>query len=167
MATGFDEYVTAELDRLLRYGTALTGDPYLAQDIVQEVLMRARGRWARLSAPDAYLRRMINNEYFSWRRRRGNQTVPTSDLEAFSAPVDDPATAYVERDAMLTRLATLPRKQCAALVLRYYENRTDEEIAQVLRCRPATVRSQISRALATLRTTEQARTATLRLGEAR
>jgi RNA polymerase sigma factor (sigma-70 family) len=68
---------------------------------------------------------------------------------------------------MLARLATLPRKQCAALVLRYYENRSDEEIADVLRCRPSTVRSQISRALATLRAGEQARVSALRLGEAR
>lgn len=170
MATGFDDYVAAELDGLLRYATALSGDPYLAQDVVQEVLLKARSRWARLDAPGAYLRRMITNEYFSWRRRRGNRDVvpaSTGELDALSEPVADHSTEYAERDEMLARLATLPRKQCAALVLRYYENRSDEDIAEVLHCRPGTVRSQISRALATLRTTEQARVSALRLGEAR
>lgn len=170
MTTGFDDYVAAELDALLRYATALSGDPHLAQDVVQEVLLRVRGRWARLDTPGAYLRRMITNEYFSWRRRRGNRDVvpaPVRDLDALSAPVADHSDAYADRDEMLARLATLPRKQCAALVLRYYENRSDEEIADVLRCRPSTVRSQISRALATLRAGEQARVSALRLGEAR
>ncbi len=170
MTTSFDEYVAAELDGLLRYATALTGDPHLAQDVVQEVLLRVRGRWARLDAPGSYLRRMIVNEYFSWRRRRGNRDLlfaPNRLLEAFFAPVADHSTAYAERDAMLARLATLPRKQCAALVLRYYENRSDEEIAKVLRCRPGTVRSQISRALATLRATEPAPVAAPGLGATR
>ena len=58
---------------------------------------------------------------------------------------------YDERDAMLGLLAALPRKQRAAIVLRYYENYSDAEIAAVLRCGVSTVRSQISRALATLR----------------
>jgi RNA polymerase sigma-70 factor (sigma-E family) len=170
VTTGFDEYVNAELDRLLRYTTALTGDPHLAEDIVQDVLLKARARWSRMDTPGAYLRRMIVNEYLSWRRRRGNRDVVPAqqgDLDALSEPVADHSTAYVERDEMLGRLATLPRKQCAALVLRYYENRSDEEIAAVLRCRPGTVRSQISRALATLRTTEPASASALRLGEAR
>jgi RNA polymerase sigma factor (sigma-70 family) len=166
VATSFDDYVAAELDGLLRYATALSGDPYLAQDVVQEVLLKARARWARLETPGAYLRRMITNEYFSWRRRRANRDVPaaTGDLDALGTPVADHSAAYAERDEMLARLATLPRKQCAALVLRYYENRSDDDIAEVLHCRPSTVRSQISRALATLRTTALP---ALRLGETR
>lgn len=170
VTTSFEDYLAAELDGLLRYATALTGDPYLAQDVVQDVLVRVRDRWSRLNAPGAYLRRMITNEYFSWRRRRANRDVvpaPTRLLDGFASTVDDHSTAYAERDEMLARLATLPRKQCAALVLRYYENRSDDEIAEVLQCRPGTVRSQISRALATLRTTEKARVPAPGLGATR
>jgi RNA polymerase sigma factor (sigma-70 family) len=81
------------------------------------------------------------------------RVVPSSHdvLDALSPPEADPSAAYDERDAMLGLLATLPRKQRAAIVLRYYENYSDAEIAAVLRCGPSTVRSQISRALATLR----------------
>ena len=150
---GFEEFVAERLDGLLRYATVLTNDPHLAQDIVQEVLLRAQQRWAKIASPPTYVRRMVTNEYLSWRRRAVRRMVPSSHdvLDALSPPEADPATAYDERDAMLGLLATLPRKQRAAVVLRYYENYSDAEIAAALRCGTSTVRSQISRALATLR----------------
>ena len=150
---GFDEFVADRLDGLLRYATVLTDDPHLAQDIVQDVLLRAQQRWTKIEAPATYVRRMVTNEYLSWRRRAVRRMIPSSHemLDALGPATADPATAYDERDAMLARLATLPRKQRAAIVLRYYENYTDDEIAAVLRCGASTVRSQISRALATLR----------------
>ncbi|EMD27738.1 SigE family RNA polymerase sigma factor [Amycolatopsis thailandensis] len=158
MPATFDEFVADRLDGLLRYATVLTDDPYLAQDIVQEVLLRAQQRWHRIESPPTYVRRMVTNEYFSWRRRLAvRRVVPSSPevLDLVSPPVSDHAVEYDERDAMLDRLAKLPRKQRAAIVLRYYENYSDEEIAAVLRCATSTVRSQISRALATLRETGQ------------
>lgn len=150
---GFEEFVAERLDGLLRYATVLTNDPHLAQDIVQDVLLRAQQRWDGIDAPPTYVRRMVTNEYLSWRRRAVRRMVPSSHdvLDALSPPEADPATAYDERDAMLGLLATLPRKQRAAVVLRYYENYSDAEIAAALRCGTSTVRSQISRALATLR----------------
>jgi RNA polymerase sigma factor (sigma-70 family) len=66
-------------------------------------------------------------------------------------PVGDPAVRHAERDAMRARIAVLPRKQRAALVLRYYEDCTDAQIATVLNCTEGTVRSHISRALKALR----------------
>jgi len=155
----FEEFVADRLDRLLRYATALTCDPHLAQDVVQDVLLRAGRRWSHIEsmqAPDAYIRRMITNEYLSWRRRRAARTVASthSALDALGTPVADPATGYAERDAMRTRIAKLPRKQRAAILLRYYEDCTDAEIAEVLGCTAGTVRSHISRALATLRSDE-------------
>jgi RNA polymerase sigma factor (sigma-70 family) len=66
----------------------------------------------------------------------------------------DPTARYDERDAMLTKIARLPRKQRACVVLRYYEGCPDNEIAEVLGCRVTTVRSHISRAIATLRVAE-------------
>lgn len=159
MPDRFDQFVADRLDRLLRYATALTCDPHLAQDIVQEVLLRAQSRWARISAlqaPDSYVRRMVTNEYLSWRRRRAARTIASthSTLDALAAPAADHADGYAERDAMRSRIAALPRKQRAAILLRYYEDCTDAEIAEALGCSAGTVRSHISRALGSLRAAE-------------
>jgi RNA polymerase sigma-70 factor (sigma-E family) len=152
--TSYTEFVETRFGELTRYATALTGDPHLAQDVVQDVLIRLRPRWAGIAAPGAYARRMITNEYFSWRRRRSVRDVVLSppDVLTEMGPVTGDFSAEIdERDAVMARLSTLPRKQRAAVVLRYYENFDDTEIAAVLGCRTSTVRSQISRALATLR----------------
>ncbi|MBW4718072.1 SigE family RNA polymerase sigma factor [Saccharothrix obliqua] len=156
---GFDGFVAARLDRLLRYATAMTCDKHLAQDIVQDVLLRAQSRWERIAAMDApylYLKRMVTNEYLSWRRRRAARDVSSSHaaLDVVAPVVPDHAARHAERDAMRARIAVLPRKQRAAIVLRYYEDSPDEEIAAVLGCTVGTVRSHISRALKTLRANE-------------
>jgi RNA polymerase sigma-70 factor (sigma-E family) len=153
---GFDQFVVTRLDRLLRYATALTCDPHLAQDIVQDVLVRAQHRWSRigsLNSPDLYVRKMVTNEYLSWRRRRAARDIASEHhtLDAIGQPTGDPAVRYAEREAMRARIAILPRKQRAAVVLRYYEDRTDAEIAEILGCTSGTVRSHLSRALGTLR----------------
>lgn len=158
MLDTFDEFVADRLDRLLRFATALTCDPHLAQDVVQDVLLRVQQRWARIGplvARDAYVRRMIVNEYLSWRRRRAARVVAATHttLDAIGTPTADSAAAYAERDAMRSRISALPRKQRAALLLRYYEDRTFDEIAEILGCSAGTVRSHISRALGTLRAT--------------
>jgi RNA polymerase sigma-70 factor (sigma-E family) len=155
----FEAFVADRLDRLLRYATALTCDPHLAQDIVQDVLVRAQRRWPRiesLHAPEAYVRKMVTNEYLSWRRGRAARQVASTHrtLDALGTPVADPATDYAERDAMRSKIAQLPRKQRAAILLRFYEDCTDPEIAEVLGCTAGTVRSHVSRALATLRANE-------------
>lgn len=160
MLDTFDQFAADRIDRLLRFATALTCDPHLAQDVVQEVLVRVQGKWARigpLQGRDQYVRRMIINEYLSWRRRKAAKTVAAthSTLDALGTPVADPATGYAERDAMRTNIAKLPRRQRAALLLRYYEDRTDAEIAELLGCSVGTVRSHISRAISTLRATHQ------------
>jgi RNA polymerase sigma-70 factor (sigma-E family) len=156
----FDQFAADRIDRLLRFATALTCDPYLAQDVVQEVLVRVQAKWARIGpmqGRDQYVRRMIINEYLSWRRRKAARTVAASHstLDAISTPIADPATQYAERDAMRVVIAQLPRKQRAALMLRYYDDRTDAEIAELLGCSAGTVRSHISRALGTLRANHQ------------
>ena len=105
------------------------------------------------TTPDLYVRRMVTNEYLSWRRRGAARDIASehSTLDAIATPTSDPAIRYAERDAMRSRIAVLPRKQRAAILLRYYEDRTDAEIAEVLGCTAGTVRSHISRALDTLR----------------
>nr|WP_157357662.1 SigE family RNA polymerase sigma factor [Amycolatopsis nigrescens] len=156
MREGFDLFVAERLDRLLRYATALTCDSHLAEDIVQEVLLRAQPRWSRiesLQSPDLYVRRMVTNEYLSWRRRRAAKEISSEHhtLNALGTPTSDVAVQHAERAAMRALIAKLPRKQRAAILLRYYEDRTDSEIAEVLGCGTGTVRSHLSRALRTLR----------------
>ncbi|WP_033442602.1 SigE family RNA polymerase sigma factor [Saccharothrix sp. NRRL B-16314] len=150
MTTSFEDFATGQVTPLLRYATVLTGDPHLAQDVVQECLLRAQQRWSRiakLDAPAAYVKRMVTNEYLGWRRRRAHAPLPDVD-----PPDQDRFGDYDERQAMLQRIDRLPRKQKAAVVLRFYEGYDDAEIAGVLGCSRVTVRSHISRALATLRT---------------
>ncbi|GGS33940.1 SigE family RNA polymerase sigma factor [Actinokineospora fastidiosa] len=159
---GFDDFVVERIDRLLRYATALCCDRHLAQDIVQEVLLRAQRRWSRIAATDApylYVKKMVTNEYLSWRRRRAASDVAAAPevMAALSPSVGDRTDAHADRDAMRALIAILPRKQRAALVLRYYEDYSDAEIARVLGCAEVTVRSQISRALRALRVAEPAR----------
>jgi RNA polymerase sigma-70 factor (sigma-E family) len=152
----FEEFLRDQLPPLVRFAGVLTGDTHLAQDLTQDALVRAHARWSRigrLDRPDLYLRRMITNGYLSWRRRwsvRSIQPVADTDrLNAATAP--DPAIRLAEQDQVETLLATLSRRQRAALVLRFYEGRTDEEIGVILGCTAGTVRSHVSRALAGLR----------------
>jgi RNA polymerase sigma-70 factor (sigma-E family) len=155
----FAEFAATRLQGLLRYAVVLTGDRDLAQDVVQEVLARAQVKWSKISkadSPDSYVRQMVLNEYLSWRRKwavRNIQSVGERliDLGDARDPCRDHAEAVVTTDEIWTRLAGLPRKQRAVLVLRYYEQLADDEIAFLLGCAPVTVRSNASKALKTLR----------------
>ncbi|GAA0224033.1 SigE family RNA polymerase sigma factor [Saccharothrix mutabilis subsp. mutabilis] len=147
----FAEYVARRRPALMRFATVLTCQAWLAEDIVSDVLGRAFERWERISRldePHAYVRRMVVNEYMSWRRRLA-RTSPRAEVA--DTGLGDGADERAERDAMIRRLAALPRRQRAAVVLRYYAGLPDAAIAAELGCRVTTVRSQISRALASLR----------------
>ncbi|WP_433887859.1 SigE family RNA polymerase sigma factor [Streptomyces sp. CA-111067] len=157
----FEEYVAGRGQALLRLAFLLCGDAHLAEDLTQDVLLRVHGRWRRIAAldhPDAYVKRMLLNEYLSWRRRRSSSEllgVPQPD--GGTGRPEDPADGdlgeqVARREAAWHLLATLPRRQRAVLVLRFYEDLTDAQIAGVLGCAAGTVRSQAARALATLRT---------------
>ncbi|MFI5710790.1 SigE family RNA polymerase sigma factor [Kribbella sp. NPDC051620] len=149
----FDELVTSSERRLLRLALMLSGGVHSAEDLVQTVLARAHHRWDRISVldkPDAYLSKMVVNEFLSWRRRLKNQELPLADLPEPPAS-DDISARHAQRDAAWRLLADLPRAQRAVLVLRFYEDLPDDEIAAILGCSPVTVRSNASRGLATLR----------------
>jgi len=148
----FSEFVVERQRGLLRFAMVLTGDARLCEEIVQDVLVRAYERWAHIGAleyPNAYVRRMVVNEFLSWRRKWSR--VEPFDVAAHGIAQSDHAEAYAERTAVLSDLAKLPRKQRAVLVLRYYDGLSDAEIAEVLGCSAGTVRGYASRALATLR----------------
>jgi RNA polymerase sigma-70 factor (sigma-E family) len=149
----FEEYVAARLSALLRYAVMLTGDPHLAEDIVQDTMVRAYGRWRRVQAadhPDRYVKRMVTNAYLAWRRGPWfRRAVPFA--EAPDGVVRDDSESSALRHEMWARLGQLAPRQRAAIVLRYYEDLPDAEIAEILGCAVGTVRSQISRALESLR----------------
>jgi RNA polymerase sigma-70 factor (sigma-E family) len=153
----FETFARARMGDLLRYATALTGDPHQGADIVQEVLVRASTRWRRIrttARPDLYVKRMITNEHLSWRRRWHTRTVVTTEdgaLLAHAPTHGDPATGVADRDDVRRRLASLTPRQRTVLVLRYYEGMDDADIAQVLALAPSTVRSTAARALLRLR----------------
>ncbi|MEV6266344.1 SigE family RNA polymerase sigma factor [Kribbella sp. NPDC051936] len=151
--SSLDEVVRSTEHRLLRLGLMLSGSRHNAEDLVQSVLARAHRQWERIGGleyPEAYLRTMVVNEYLGWRRLLKNREVPLA--EPIERPTDDDLGArQAQRDATWRLLTRLPRKQRAVLVLRYYEDLADSDIAEVLGVSPATVRSNAARALATLR----------------
>jgi RNA polymerase sigma-70 factor (sigma-E family) len=150
----FDEFAGTRLPAVLRFATALTGDPDLAKDLVQEVLIRVSERWgeiSRLDRPEAYIRKMVVNEYLSWRRRSWRLIPSGMSDNVAGRPSPDHADGYVERQALMAELAKLSRRRRTALVLRYYEGYSDAEIAEVMGCTPSTVRGHVFRALAALR----------------
>ena len=143
-----------------RLAYLLTGDRALAEDLVQEAFLRFVGRLHHLRDPeafDAYLRRTIVNLSKDTFRRRA---VERSYLERQTADVRD---GYTDRDvvayeSMRAALLSLPARQRAAIVLRYYEDLHESEIADLLRCRPATVRTLVARGLEALRTNPEVTT---------
>jgi RNA polymerase sigma-70 factor (sigma-E family) len=150
----FEEFAATRLPAVLRFAGVLTADRALAEDVVQEVLIRASKRWDqldRLDHPELYVRKMIVNEYLSWRRRSWRLLPRGSADEVDHRVTPDHAGQHAERDALLTELSKLPRRQRTVLVLRYYQGLSDPEIAGVLGCTPGTVRGYASRALAALR----------------
>jgi RNA polymerase sigma-70 factor (sigma-E family) len=154
MGVDFHEYVVSRRQPLLRLAYLLTGDTHQAEDVVQTALLRAFRSWRRVSRadqPDAYVRRMVVNAYIDGRRRRSSAEAPTAPADLPAVALHDHTDAHAERSLMWTALAGLPRVQRAVLVLRFYEDLDDARIADLLGSSPSTVRSNASRALATLR----------------
>jgi RNA polymerase sigma-70 factor (sigma-E family) len=152
----FDDYVATRGAALLRLAFMLCGDRHLAEDLTQEVLIRVYERWSRVGRMeqiDAYVRRMLVNSHVSWRRRKSSTETPTEreSTDGGSAAIPDTAEGMAARDHAWQLLAGLPRRQRAVLVLRFYEDLSDPEIAAALGCTQSTVRSQAARALAALR----------------
>jgi RNA polymerase sigma-70 factor (sigma-E family) len=153
----FDEFVALRLTALLRYAVVLTGNRELAQDVVQEALITAYRRWntvARSDRPEAYVRRIVTRQFLSWQRRLSRRAALIRGRRGWftETTAADHAPGVADRDEVARRLATLPPRQRAAIVLRYFEGFTDVESAEVLGCSPASVRSYLSRGLASLRT---------------
>ncbi|MEO3829656.1 SigE family RNA polymerase sigma factor [Actinomadura sp. B10D3] len=148
----YEEFVATRAQALLRYGYVLTGNAHDAADLLQEGLIRLRGAWGRVankSDPEGYVRRIMARQHISaWRRRRRERLVRSVPEGRY----DDPGLDRAEHDPRLWEaLTALPQRQRAVLVLRYYEDLSDEEIAETLGISRGTVRSQAARALDKLR----------------
>lgn len=142
------EFAAQQGSGLVRFAYLLTGDAHAAEDLVQSVLLQLSRRGITdLDDPGPYARRSIVNLHHTLGRRAATYV---RILPRLRAP--EPATTDVElRDAVRRALDTLSPRQRAAVVLRYYEDRPDEEIAEILGCAQATVRSLVARALPRLR----------------
>jgi RNA polymerase sigma-70 factor (sigma-E family) len=133
----------AQYDRMVRVAFLVCRDAAVAEEVVQEAFVSVHGAWDRVDAPAAYLRTAVLNGCRSWGRRQ--------ILERDRRPTSPSATADLGADELWDAIGRLNDRQRAAVVLRFYEDLPDEEIAHLLRCRPATVRTSIHRALAALR----------------
>jgi len=153
-AAEFSEFAHSRWPALVRLGYAVTGDRDLAQDLAQTALANAYASWSRVRKaddPDAYVRRIVLNAHRgSFRKRRVSERLTESPPDTLS-PVPDPAGQHGDRATVLAALETLPRRQREVLVLRYWLDLTEAQVAATLGCSVGNVKSQTSRALSRLR----------------
>ncbi len=143
----FEAFVAARSRALLHHAWTLTGDWHLAEDLLQDVLVKAHKHWRRITStasPEAYLRSMIVNKFVSERRLLRNRERPAPQEQFPDA--QQMAPDLEQRDAFLGALRELTRSQRVVMVLRYYEDWTDEQIANELGCSASTVRSHAEKA---------------------
>lgn len=148
----FSEFVAARSPALLRTAFLLTGDHQLAEDLVQTALTKTYLAWGRIhdkGAAEAYVRRTMLTTQTSWWRRRWRGETPTGELP--DAGYDAPFEHSDERARLWEHLQALPARQRAVVVLRFYEDLSAAEAADLLSCSVGTIKSQTSRALSTLR----------------
>ncbi|MCE0536692.1 SigE family RNA polymerase sigma factor [Kineosporia rhizophila] len=151
--TGFRQFVNARWPALVQSAYLVTLDRGIAEDCVQEALTRVHRRWRRVAVdnPEAYVRKAVLNAALSWRRKRRLREVP---LEHAGSPrADDPVSLSMldADDQLVAALRSLPPQMRAAVVLRYLEDRSESETAQLLGCSVGAVKSASSRGIARLR----------------
>ena len=148
---GFRDFVVAHRQALLRTAYLLTGDHGHAEDLVQTALLKTCRHWRRVAGrgdPSAYVRRVLVTTATSWRRR-----LLTTEQVMDAVPERAHHDRYAERsDEVLEALRALPPRMRAVVVLRYYEDRSEAQTAELLGCSVGTVKTQASRAMARLRT---------------
>lgn len=148
----FREYVTARRRSLLRTAYLLTGNVADAEDLVQSALAKTYSAWDRIEdmgALDGYVRRAIVNTHISWWRGRRMEELPTDEIP--DQAVADHAADSDLQHTMRQAVDRLPERMRAAVLLRYYEDMTEAEVADVLGVSLGTVKSTVARAVAKLR----------------
>ena len=151
----FREFMRGRWPAMVRLAYGLTGDLGHAEDVAQAAFARAYASWSRVSRtgdPDAYVRRIVINENNSrFRRRRVKESLVDAVPEPVGTWTADTADALGDSEALMRALRRLGPRQRAVIVLRYWMDMSEAETAAALNCSIGTVKSQASRALATLR----------------
>ncbi|MBB5934266.1 SigE family RNA polymerase sigma factor [Streptomyces zagrosensis] len=151
----FTSYVRARGPVLLRTARSLTANPSDAEDLLQTALTKTYLAWERIEdhrALDGYVRRaLVNTRTSQWRKRKVDEFSCEDLPEPDPVPAPDPAEQQVLRDAMWRAIVRLPDRQRAMVVLRYYEDLSEAQTAEVLGVSIGTVKSAVSRALGKLR----------------
>jgi len=149
----FSEFVGARSHALFRTALALTGHRQQAEDLLQTVLVKGARHWPRIrsGAPEAYLRTALYRQQTSWWRSLRRRAEVATGAVPETAVTGDATETVDLRLALRQALDRLAPKHRAVLVLRYFEDRPDAEIARILGCTESTVRSQAARALGRLR----------------
>jgi RNA polymerase sigma-70 factor (sigma-E family) len=147
---GFEDFVSARGQALQRFGFLLTSDWALAEDLVQTAFSRAHPRWSRIEsdAPEAYVKKIMVNTWSSWWRRRWRGELPAASLP--DVATGDPYAAIDRRHAVTSALRALPQRQRLVLVLRYHEDLSEMQVAELLGVSVGTVKSQAAKAIAKL-----------------
>jgi RNA polymerase sigma-70 factor (sigma-E family) len=156
---GFRDFVAGRSAALVRSAYLLTGNRATAEDLVQTALAATWSRWERVvrqDAPEAYVRRVMVTTFLTWNRRRWRAEHPTATLPETVDP-DDGYAATDLRVGMVAALAGLPPRQRAVVVLRYFDDLTEIQVAGVLECSVGTVKSQTAKAFTALRGQPQLR----------
>lgn len=155
-ARDFEGFVAESGDALLRMATLLTSDPGIAEDVYQETLQRLAMKWHRVDNPKAFCRRVMHNIVIDQARAR--QRRPRELSASLSQQYDsgdpraaDQATGIELRPALLSALDELTMQQRTIVVLRYFEDLSENEVADLLGVSAGTVKSTASRAVARLR----------------
>ena len=151
-AATYEEYVGARWTALYRTAYLLTANHADAEDLAQAALVKAYLAWSKVasaSSPDAYVRRILTNEFLSSRRPL---RVARERLVDETPEVASPAPEGDDRLVLWPHIASLPPRQRAVIVLRYYEDLSEQQIAEILGCAPGTVKSTASDALKSLHT---------------
>lgn len=149
----FREFVSSRGRALLRSAYLLTGNLADAEDLVQSALAKTYQAWNRIEdrkALDGYVRRAMVNTHISWWRRHRVDEYPTDEIP--DQPAADTSGNSELRDTLQRAIDRLPQRMRAAVVLRYFEDMTEAEVADVLGVSQGTVKSTVSRAVAKLRT---------------
>lgn len=155
VADQFAQFVADGTHSLLGTAYLLTRDRQAAEELVQDTLVALYPQWSKVAAaqsPIAYVRRSLINRFLN-QQRRAAIVERTAELLPERQAGPDFAGRIGDRDQLRRVLVTLPPRQRAAVVLRYFHDLSDQQVADVLGCRATTVRSLISRALSTLRAT--------------
>ncbi|MET8679054.1 SigE family RNA polymerase sigma factor [Streptomyces sp. NPDC004647] len=151
----FSSYVRARGPVLLRTARSLTANPCDAEDLLQTALTKTYLAWERIEdhrALDGYVRRaLVNTRTSQWRKRKVDEFACDELPERETTPAPDPAEQQVLRDAMWRAVVRLPDRQRAMVVLRYYEDLSEVQTAELLGVSVGTVKSAVSRALSKLR----------------